>query len=151
MTVISDIDTIKNHVLTYLKKIKLQNQVYYEGLSLYCVKPNDIIKYIEHPEKCSKFPLDFIATIENAIIRISKKYLIDFPIIESQTEEDRVLSKLLRKNSFFAFGTNTFFREEITINHIIAYMERDEIIYLWNADFVLKTQHEVKRAKAFLL
>ena len=30
-------------------------------------------------------------------------------------------------------------------------MERDETIYSWNGDFVLKVQQEVKRAMKFLL
>ena len=148
--VVRDMDITQERVLRILKTMKLQNRAYYDRLMLFSVKPDDIIKYIERPEDCGKWPFDFLGEIQNAIKQISKKYVIDFPKIESQTDEDRVLSRLLRKHNFFAFGTNTFFKDEVTVHHVIAYMERDEIIYLWNPDFVIKTQHEVKRMKAFL-
>lgn len=151
MIEITDVDSTQKRVLTFLKKMKLQNQSCYGKLMLFSVKPNDIIKYIESPEKCGKWPIDFVIQVNHAIIQISKKYFIDFPEIEIQNDEDKVLSKLLRKNNFFAFGTNTFFGEEITVHHVIAYMERDELIYEWNPDFVLKTQLEVKRVKEVLL
>jgi hypothetical protein len=149
--VISDIDSSKKRVATYLKKFKLHNPEYYDRLAMFSVKPNDIIKYIERPEDCGTWPFDFVGKVDFAVKRIAKMYLIDFPEIEIQTEEDRVLSKLLRKNNFYAFGTNTFFKNEVTVNHVILFMKRDAVIYDWNADFVLKTQHEVKRVKEFLL
>jgi hypothetical protein len=115
------------------------------------VKPNDIIKYIEHPEDCGKWPFYFVGQVDNAVTKIAKKYLIDFPEIDKQTEEDRVLVKLLTKNNFYAFGTNTFFNNDITVHHVIAFMERNEVIFEWNRDFILRTQQAVNRVKEFLL
>lgn len=144
-------DTTKATVWSYLKKSKLQNKDLYDRLILFSVKPHDIVKYIERPEDIGKWPFDFVIQVEFAITQISKKLIIDFPKIEIQTEEDRVLSKILKKNSVFAFGTNSYFGEEITVSHVIAYMERDEIIYSWNSDFVLKTQNIVNKVKELLL
>lgn len=115
-------------------------------------EPYDIIKHIEHTEDCEKWPFDFVRKLNRSITQIAKINLNKFPEIELQTEEDRVLRKLLRKNDFFAFGTNLFFDNHIAkINHVIAYMERDVKIYTWNGDFVINVQQEVKRVKAFLL
>lgn len=151
MTVITNLDIAQKNVLTYLKRMKFQNQAYYDLIILYSVKANEIVNYIEHPEACGKWPFDYVCKIEYAINQISKKNLIDFPYIEIQAEEDRVLSKLLKKNNFLAFGSNTFFKENVTVNHVIAYMERNEIIYSWNSDFVLKTQQLVNKVKEQLL
>jgi hypothetical protein len=151
MMVISDINSTEQKVLIYLKKMKLQNKSCYDRLILFGVKPNDIIKYIERPEDCGKWPFDFVYQVQNAVTKISKNYLMDFPEIEIQTEEDRVLSKLLTKNNFYPFGTNTFFKNDITVHHVTAFMERNEVIYEWNGDFILRIQQEVNRVKAFLL
>lgn len=151
MIVMSNIDSTQQSVLTYLKKLKFQNLTYYDIIILFGVKPNDIIKYIERPEQCGKWPFDFVSQIYDAILKIEKYCLIGIPQIELQTDEDKVISKLLRKNFYLCFGTNTFFGDEIQVHHVIAFMERNEVIYEWNADFILKTQKEVKRVKEFLL
>ncbi|MHB1148406.1 MAG: hypothetical protein ACYC01_12535, partial [Lutibacter sp.] len=76
---------------------------------------------------------------------------IDFPKIDLQTEEDRVLSKLLRKNNFFSFFTYIFNSKMVSIQHIIQFMERDPIIFEWNADFVWQVSQEVNQVKNKLL
>ena len=151
MTAIMKTISKYDSVLTYLKKFKFYNKSGYEYLILFGVNPNDIIKYIEHPEKCGNWPFDFVCQVESAITKISKKYLIDFPIIELQTDEDRVLSKLLRKNNFFSFFTNIFNSRMVSIHHIIQFMERDPIIFEWNADFVWQVSQEVIKVKKELL
>jgi hypothetical protein len=151
ITVVNDIDITQKRVLDYLKKLKIQYPDSYNRLTIFGLKPNDIIKYIERPEDCGRWPFDFVAQVNFAITKISKKYLIDFPDIELQTEEDRVLSKILKKNNFFAFDSNTFFGAEITVHHVIAYMERDSAIYNWNAYFINQVRQEVKRVKEYLL
>lgn len=146
-----NITSKQKHVLTFLNNLKLQNKASFELVMFSAVKPHDIIKYIERPEDCRHWPMDFVYQVDRAIAQIDIKYIVDLPKIEEQTEEERVLSKLLRKNDCFAFGTNTFFKNEITAYHVITYMQRNEIMYSWNADFILKIQHEVKRVIAFLL
>jgi hypothetical protein len=148
---VNDTNTVNKRVLTYLKKVKIQNQSNSNIIAYFAANINDIIKFIERPDDCGTWPFDFVCQVNDAIKKINKLALIDFPKIEKQTEEDRVLSRLLRKNNFFAFGTNLFFGSEITVFHVIAYMERDEVIYDWNADFVIGTKQEVKRVKEFLL
>ena len=151
MSTIYDADATNKIVVTYLKKMRLQNQAYYDKLILYGAKPHDIIKIIERPDECGTWPFDYVCQIFDAVKKTAKNYVIDFPEIEQQTDEDTVLSKLLRKNNDFAFGTNKFFGELITVKHVIAFMERNEVIYAWNGDFILRTQAEVKRVKEFLL
>lgn len=73
-------DTTKKSVLEYLKKKKLQNRESFDRLILFGVKPNDIIKYIERPDDCGRWPFDFVCQVHNAVQKISKKYLIDAPV-----------------------------------------------------------------------
>lgn len=149
--VISDIDSTQKRIVTFLKKMKLHNPEYYDRVIMFSVKPNDIIKYLELPENCGNWPFDFVGKVEFAVKRIAKLYLVDFPEIETQTEEDRVLSKLLTNNNFNAFGTNTFFKNEVTVNHVIQFMKRDAVIYDWNGYFVSQVKQEVQRVKNILL
>ena len=79
----------------------------------------DMIKYIETPEKCGRWPFEYVLLTEDAIKKTKKKYLIDFPVIENQTEEDRVLSKLLLKNNLYYFGINTLFDGIVQQKHVI--------------------------------
>lgn len=139
------------NVLDYLKNMKKYCPLYYEHLRTFGVAPNDIIKVIENPDACGRWKFDYVGMVFQAIDKIDKYYLIPFPEIEKQTEEDRVISNILRKNSYYCFGTNTFFDELVKVNHIIDYMERNKVIYEWNAHFVLCVQQEVKRVKEFLL
>lgn len=141
----------QERVLTYLKNAKLQNRFAYDYMVLFSVKPNDIIKYIERPDDCGRWPMDYVCLVDAAINQISKKYLIEFPEIEAQTEEDRVLSKFLKKNSSLTFGFDSTKIEEVTREHIIAYMTREDLIYKWNADFVLRVQSRVERLKGIML
>ena len=80
-----------------------------------------------------------------------KLFLVDFPKIETQTEEDRVLSKLLTNNNFNYFGINNIFKNEVTVNHVIQFMKRDAVIYDWNGHFVSHVIQEVQRIKNVLL
>jgi len=138
-------------VLDFLKKefYTLSNSNYI--LSFYSINAKDIIKYIEHPEKCGKWPFYFVCSVIEAIEKIKIKCNIPYPKIENQTEEDRVLSKLLAKNKFFCFGTNTFFKGSVNVEHVIKYMERSAEIKNWNAYFLHCVQLETLRVKEFLL
>ncbi len=120
-------------------------------LVFYNINARDIIKYIEHPEKCGNWSFDFVCNVTEAIKKIKAKYIIPYPKIENQTEEDRVLSKLLAKNKFYGFGTNTFFKDRVNIEHVIHYMERSAEIKNWSAYFLRCVQLETVRVKEFLL
>jgi hypothetical protein len=145
-TIISEFE-----VLDFVKKelsiISNSNQV----LAFYSINAKDIIKYIEHPEKCGNWPFDFVCSVIEAIKKIKAKYIVPDPKIENQTEEDRVLSKLLAKNKYYCFGTNTFFKDRVSIEHVIHYMERSAEIKNWNAYFLQCVQLETVRIKEFLL
>ena len=151
MNVIATFEPIQQKVLLYLKNAKLQNKVAYDKLMLFSVKPNDIIKYIERPDDCGNWPLDYVYQVEKAITKISERYLIDFPTLDAQTEEERVLSKFLKKHHYVTFGAINDVETDVTTNHVIAYMQRSAAVYLWNADFVLRVQKEVERMIKVLL
>lgn len=151
MKTLDNINLTQKRVLTYLKNTKLQNQSCFNLTILFSVNPKDIIKFIERPDDCGNWPFDFVIQVQYAINKIDKIALTAFPKIEMQTEHDRVLSKLLRKNNYFAFGTNIFFKPELTVDHVIAYMERDMVIYEWNSDFAVRIEQEVRRVQEFLL
>jgi len=146
-----EIDSSQMFVLTYLKKMKLHNKSAYDKIIIFGAKPHDIIKFIERPEDCGRWPIDFVYKVQSTIPKISKMFLIDFPKIEQQTEEDRILSKLLRKNNFPNFDADTFFGIMVSVNHVIQFLERDPVIYEWNAFFVLQVSEEVIRVKEKLL
>ena len=146
------LDDEKCEVLEFLKKelkvVENKNGI----LVFYAVGAKDLIKYLEHPEKCDRWPFDFIFSVESALKKIKMNILsIPFTIIEAQTEEDRVLSKLLSKNDFFCFGTNTFFKGSVDVSNVIQYLERQNVIYDWSSLFLTKVQQETKRVKEFVL
>ncbi|TRX16124.1 hypothetical protein FNW25_01740 [Flavobacterium franklandianum] len=151
MTDTKDTIAMNQNVVTYLKKFKLHHKALYDRLIIFGVKPNDVIKYLEQPEQCGNWPFDFVCEMASVIPKISKKYLIDFPIIELQTEEDRVISKLLRKNNLLAFDIKIYLNKMVSVNHLIQFMERDPIIYEWNAYFVWQVSQEVIEVKEKLL
>ena len=70
-----------NHieVLEYLKKEFQLTRNSNVVLGYYSVNIKDLIKYIEHPEKCGNWPFDFVITVEECLKKIKKKYIIPFP------------------------------------------------------------------------
>jgi hypothetical protein len=142
---------VEHEVLDFVKK---ELQLFHKTnlvVSFYGVKARDIVKFIEHPEKCGNWPFDFVGQVMESIKKIKKKYVIPYPTIEKQTEEDRVLSRLLSKNEFLCFGTTSFFKGYVNVEHVIQYMERNEAIKNWNAYFLCNVMAETQRVKAFLL
>ena len=142
-----------NHieVLVFLKKeLELANSRGFIS-AFFGAGLKDMIKYIETPEKCGRWPLELLLLTEEAIKKTKKKYLIDFPVIENQTEEDRVLSKLLLKNNYFCFGKNTLFDGIVQLENVVQYMERQPLIYDWTSYFVLRVQATTTKVKEFLL
>lgn len=148
---ITEISEKDKQVLDYVKseldRYANQNTV----LIFFGVSAKDMVKFIERPEACGKWPFEFVCQMTKAIDKTHKKYIIPYPEIEDQTEEDRVIAKILMKNNLFKFGTNTFFKNGITVQHVIQYLERDSSIYNWNAIFAVQVQQEVIRVKEFIL
>lgn len=62
-------------ILEYLKKE--QNEINNTGLIsiYYGVGTKDIIKFIERPETCGKWPFDFVCMAQRAVNLIAKNYL----------------------------------------------------------------------------
>jgi len=143
--------TKENQVLEFLKRELKTAEHTNSVLCYYGVGAKDLVKYLEHPKKCGNWLFDFVILAEESVNKINNKYLIPFPIIENQTEQDRVLSKLLSKNNWYCFGTNAFFNDHVKVSHVIQYMERQGAIYDWTAYFLLRVQAETKRVKEFLL
>jgi len=138
-------------VLDYLKRelytFRDENYI----MTYYSISIKDIIKYIETPEKCGNWPFEFVCRVNQSIQKIKKQFLIPYSEIEQQTEEDRVLSKLLLKNNCMCFDTNMFFKYRVSIRHVIQYMQRSEEIKNWNAYFLNCVKKETERVKDFLL
>ncbi len=138
-------------VLAYLKRAQQCYPDDFGKLILCGAKATDMIKLLEQPEACGNWPFDFVCDMYRAIDKTAKRITLPFPVISEQTEEDRVISRILKKNPWLSLGTNRFFYEPVTVQHVIAYMERKAVINTWNADFIHKVEQEVKRAKEFLL
>lgn len=143
-------DEEKLQVLDYVKASIRRHENEYGVLSFYAVGAKDIIKFIERPEACERWPYDFECRVEEAIASLAKKYIVPFPEIEEQTEEDRVLSKLFKKHKNLTVGNTDFFNNYFQAHHFIYYMERHPDIYKWDAYFIKKLQHEIKRMKEIL-
>ncbi len=146
-----EINETEARVLEYLRKYKKFLPEYFDKLVIFGARANDIVKIIQNPDACGHWRFDYVYTVFEAIKKINKKYLIPFPEIEEQTEEDRVISYILKKNAQLCLGTTDFFKGTVNVNHVIEFMERNPVIYDWNADFVLNVQYEVMRVKNFLL
>lgn len=82
--------TAELEVLEFLKKELELVRNLNGSLSFYAVNIKDLIKFIEHPEKCGNWPFDFVYTVMEAIKKIKKNYIIPNPIKENQTKEDIV-------------------------------------------------------------
>ena len=75
-------------VLEYLKK--KQNEINGKNIiaSYYGVGAKDIIKYIERPEACGKWPFDFVCLTQRAVNLIAKNYINNLHI-------DNTLKKIM--------------------------------------------------------
>lgn len=75
-------------VLAFLKKELLKAQEKDRVLMIYAVNVKDIIKLIEHPEKCGKWLFDFVCYLFDAIKKIKKNYIIPNQKLENKIEKD---------------------------------------------------------------
>ena len=137
-------------MLAYLKKRKLQNPEHFDKVILWGVKPNSIIKYLENHESVKRWDNLLFEKLENAINKIAGNCSVPYPEIPEQTEEDKLLSKIITKSGWRLFNTD-FWDMEINRTHIVKYLNRDIELKEWNADFVLKVQWKVAEVKDYLL
>ncbi len=137
-------------VLQYLQNCKQQNEKYYSEMLIWGVRPNDIIKWMNSPVKYAHWNYEHIDKVEHAINQIAFYNLKEAPVIEPQYREDIILAKVLR-NSLMVFDRSDFFSGQVNRIHVIQFLERDEIIYHWNNDFLLKVIADLNRVKEHLL
>jgi hypothetical protein len=65
-------------------------------------------------------------------------------------EEDYIVAKVIA-NSPLAFNSYPYFTGAVGRQHIIDYLERNEVIHTWNVDFLVAVVTKADEAKAFLL
>lgn len=143
-----------NHAVEeYLRKEQVQNPEVYSKLIIKGVNPRDIIKYIKNPEIGERWGHEYTSQVNVAIDYIYDDLIgsTTLPEVEKQTIEDVILAKVLKNASFMIFGTTKFLNKLVAMHHIVSYLQRDEKIHKWNADFLSLVQHEVIREKDYLL
>ena len=139
------IENVQNEVLKYLENDKRVNPERFTILGIFGVKATDVIKYIKRPEACGTWPFDFVHQVDCAISKIYAKYIIDFPVIPPKNDVDDFIAKMFSRNGTIATLDSHFFEHEVTLPHMIKYLERDSEIFTWNAYFILYVQSEYKR------
>ena len=146
-----EITTEEATVLVYLKNMRKYSPENFKLLICYTVRADTLIKFLEDPDSFGDHDFVYVGSIFKAIRKLAKNYLLPFPEIEEQTEEDRVISKLLRKGSVYYNCESEYISKLVNINHVIKYMERNPEIYDWNSYLIIRVQQEVKRVKEKLL
>jgi len=151
--ILVNIEEIHHSVMDYLQKKKLQNTTMYLNLRIAGVHPNDIVKYIEDPVVADRWKKDYYNEINNAIFYIYEDLVsnVEFPEIETQTQEDILLAKILKNTGFWIFHSNRFLNQNIALSHVISFLKRDKEIFNWNTIFLIQVQQEVEKVKAYLL
>ncbi len=135
-------------VKSELRRYEHQNGV----LIFFGVGAKDMVKFIERPEACGKWPFDFVCEMMEAIKKMHAKFIIPYPEIEEQTEEDRVLAKLLKKHDHIPKGMDAaYIITQDDLKDIVAYMERREVIKEWTAYYLSAIQYRTKLIKDFFL
>ncbi len=73
------------------------------------------------------------------------------PVIKEATIVDKFIAKMQFKRGWWVLGDSHFFREPVTIEHVVKYLQGENEIYTWNADFIYMVQQECKRVKEVLV
>jgi len=147
---LDELTHIDDAVLEYLEKFKATILDDYSRLAIFGVSARDMVKYLKDKTIAIKWGEEFTAKMRRAVDKTYEKYIIDFPEIPPKNRVDIFIAKMFKKNNTMALGTNAFFTELVNINHMIAYLNRDKVIYSWNPYFILLLQHEHKRMLAHL-
>ncbi|MDO9153414.1 MAG: hypothetical protein Q7U47_06870 [Paludibacter sp.] len=133
-------------VLSFLKNMRQYSPENFNYLIFYGASAREMIKFIEQPEKYGDFDFTLVCGLFRAIDK-TFRYLIECPKIETQTEEDRVLTAILMysDNAFKSIYTS---ERLINKSHLMAYLKREEVIYNWNGWLLGIVQKQVEEIKA---
>ena len=146
------LDEINAEVIEYLRREKIQNPEDYSCLAIKGVKPNDIIKLINKADITTRWGHDYTIRVIAAIDYIYDECIIPYKgyTVEKQTEEDRILAKILRNRGNIMFYGDEL-SERVSLNHVIDYLERSELLLNWNHRFIERTKMQVDEIKEILL
>lgn len=146
------LDDINAEVIEYLRREKIQDPEYYSCIAVKGVKPNDIIKLINKADITTRWGRDYTIRVNAAIDYIYDECIIPYKgyTIEKQTEEDRILAKIIRNRGNMMFYDDEL-SERVSLNHVIGYLERSELLLNWNHRFIERTKIQVDQIKEMLL
>jgi hypothetical protein len=134
-------DTKHTAVLHWLQNFKATMPDEF-ALSIICkCKLEDVLRYMRFPGFYSyRWGNEMTQNLEHAIDFIARHYLIPFPEITGPTHAEKDLVVWLNENYNILVYRERLFYHPFTIHYFIQYLQRDAIIYQWNASEVLKYQ-----------
>ena len=150
---LESLNEIYAHVAEYIRRSKIQFKERYYICSIAAANSEDIIKFINQDPRIKQWDRDYLRRIDDAIWYIYEERVLKMPIpkIVEQSLEDKIIAKLFRKTKWFMVNHISFLDNDLKIEDIILFMERDPIIKEWNGDFLMQIIEQTERLKKQLL
>lgn len=106
-------------------------------------KLEDVLRYMQYPEYYKhRWGSEITQQIIHTIDFIALHYVVPFPKITQPSDAEKELVMWLHKNSHKLIYRERIFYHPFTIRYFIQYLQRDEVIYQWNASEVLRYQRK---------
>lgn len=137
-------------ILDYLDRREKQSPTLFKYLILWGANATDIRKYITTPELTKTWGDRYLYELDEACRLIVERNIIAPIKLPQQTVEDTVIAKVIM-NAIMAFSSYPYFTGEVSREHVIYYLERNNIIHSWNTDFLIAVKKKADEAKSFLL
>ena len=138
-------------VRDYLEKYRRVNRASFAKLVIDGYSASALLGYLNNPPEEERESFDYRKSLRYTIKKIYETRNIPFPPVQPATETEWNIESLLKHNGESVFKTTPFFFNPVTVSHVIQYLQRDETIYSWNADFLRCVQAEYRRAKDELI
>jgi len=107
-------------------------------------KLEDVLRYMHYPEYYShRWGNEMTQYVVYAIDFIACHYLLPFPKIKPPTAEEKVLVVWLNENYHKLVYREHILFHPFTIRYFIQYLQRDAVIYQWNASEVVRYQKKL--------
>jgi hypothetical protein len=80
-----------------------------------------------------------------------KRLMFPFPKIPRRTEKERILLNLLLRHGEGILGRDPYFDGGVRLHHVVAYLQRDKVIYSWERSATYSVMNTCERALNELL
>jgi len=125
-------------VLTHLNALKTFYGEDFDKLIIYGEKATAMVKLLADPDAFAKrWNALYAFQLYRAIDTIYEKNIIPFPKIPRRTDKERILLNLLLMYGEGILGRDPYFEYGVKLHHVLAYLQRDKVIYTWEPSAVL--------------